>query len=538
MRKIILATLIGFAIGAAAFMIVNRSGLGQPEVVGAAAGAEGASKPAPSKLEDMFVQFPVLPGNEKYSVIDGKHLHTYVVDQVNIARRYRDQGHQFWGRVIGSSADTESAQWLLEKFRQIGLSDVRLQPLDLVPQWFPQSWEVVASSGDKSVKLETVQPTYYTAATPAGGLDLEAAYVGLGTEADYAARKDSVRGKAVFIYGMPRPGGSPPGALARAEANGAAVIFEVNTLPGNKRSQEQIVGTKVPTFTVGQADGNAVRDLIGKAPAGKAPRIKVRLDTRMVPDLKSATVWGTLPGATDETIFVLAHRDGWFDGATDNASGVAAMVGLAEYFAKVPQAQRRRTMYFLGVNGHHNKLDMDPNVRKEMLGVIDERLADTEAFGSRSWLVAHRAELFTKTALMINSEHPSTLQTYLNGDEIRNANTYTALQWFAGGPSRPKLRDLTVNTFREFGVTMYETAEAPAPPGGELGMFWRFLPGITSSDYNMYFHTDAETPETVPWTGLEAATRAYAKIVDEVNKLELADLQRPHEVPPSSSGTR
>jgi len=48
----------------------------------------------------------------------------------------------------------------------------------------------------------------------------------------------------------------------------------------------------------------------------------------------------------------------------------------------------------------------------------------------------------------------------------------------------------------------------------------------------MYFHTDGETPETVPWTGLEAATRAYARIVDGVNGLDLKDLQRPPEVEP------
>ena len=57
----------------------------------------------------------------------------------------------------------------------------------------------------------------------------------------------------------------------------------------------------------------------------------------MEPGRKTATVWGTLPGETDETIYVLGHRDGWFEAATDNASGVATTVGLAEYFAKVPK---------------------------------------------------------------------------------------------------------------------------------------------------------------------------------------------------------
>jgi hypothetical protein len=40
----------------------------------------------------------------------------------------------------------------------------------------------------------------------------------------------------------------------------------------------------------------------------------------------------------------------------------------------------------------------------------------------------------------------------------------------------------------------------------------------------------------VPWTGLEATTRAYAKIIDEVNELALSDLQRPEEPAPAPRG--
>ena len=70
-------------------------------------------------------------------------------------------------------------------------------------------------------------------------------------------------------------------------------------------------------------------------------RVKATLDVEMVPNLKTALVWGTLPGATDETIYIVAHRDGWFEASGDNAGGVASMVGLAEYYSKIPQAQRR-----------------------------------------------------------------------------------------------------------------------------------------------------------------------------------------------------
>lgn len=56
---------------------------------------------------------------------------TSVIEQVDIARRYRDQGHpKFWGRLIGTSVDAESAQWLVGKLNAAGLTDVRIQPLD------------------------------------------------------------------------------------------------------------------------------------------------------------------------------------------------------------------------------------------------------------------------------------------------------------------------------------------------------------------------------------------------------------------------
>jgi hypothetical protein len=41
-----------------------------------------------------------------------------------------------------------------------------------------------------------------------------------------------------------------------------------------------------------------------------------------------------------------------------------------------------------------------------------------------------------------------------------------------------------------------------------------------------YFHSDHETAATVPAKGVEAVTRAFAKIIDEVNALELDELQR------------
>jgi hypothetical protein len=469
-----------------------------------AAGEDRSLMPRLYDLEDAYLRWPLPAAARQYEAIDGKHLSTYVADQVGIARRYRDQGHpQFWGRIIGTSGDAESAEWVAGRFKGAGLTDVRIQPIDLVPQWMAHSWQVEVSAGGTATPLTSAQPAYATTGTPKTGLDLEAVYVGLGSDADFLGR--DVRGKAVFIFSPPKPtpGAAAEGALARASEKGAAAIFDVTTLPGNVKYQSYPVNTTVPTFAVGQEDGRAVRELLGRG--GPPPRIRVQLHAERVPNLKTALVWGTLPGQSDETIYVIAHRDGWFDAAGDNASGVASMIGLAEYFAKVPRAERRRTMVFIGTDGHHN--------------------TGVGGGAGREWLVANRDQFFTKTALMINCEHPSTLQTYLVGAHIRASNTYTAQQWYAGGPSRPELQAIAVKAFQEFGVPTYAEPNR-VPPGGDLGRFWWFLPGVATSDFHHYFHLDGETAETVPWTGMEATTRAYARIIDEVNKHDLGVFRR------------
>ncbi|MGH1341882.1 MAG: M20/M25/M40 family metallo-hydrolase [Nannocystales bacterium] len=75
-------------------------------------------------------------------------------------------------------------------------------------------------------------------------------------------------------------------------------------------------------------------------------------------------VLGMLPGATDEVVMVTAHYDHVgeasegddrvFNGANDNASGVAAMLAVAHALARAP-AQPRRTLAFVAFCGeeHH-----------------------------------------------------------------------------------------------------------------------------------------------------------------------------------------
>jgi hypothetical protein len=442
-----------------------------------------------------------IAASDSYASIDGAHLKQYVEELAAMSRHYRDSGHpQFWGRIIGTEADAENGRWLAEKFKTIGLSDVREQRFDLPPQWMPQSWSVSASGGGKDLPLGSAQPTYRSEATPAAGLSLEAVDVGLATDADLT--RQDLKGKAVFFYSndyMSRHATASNGAWKRISEKGAAAIFITLMIPGNLRFQFYPVQSPVPTFSLGLEDGLAVRDMIGRSSGGAAPRVNLRLDVKMTPDLQTATIWGSLQGTGDENIMVVAHRDGWFEGANDNATGVATLLGIAEYFARIPASQRRRTITFIGSTGHHD-------------GTAE----------SGAWLLQHK-ELFDKTALLINCEHTAANQLVAYNGTVRKANTTSPLMWYVGG-SR-KLEQIVLGAYETFGVPIYDRGERGA--AGEIGRIQNLAPSLQLIDTGLYWHSDRETPDIIPPAGLAATTRAYAKIIADVNGVDRQDLQRP-----------
>ena len=442
-----------------------------------------------------------IAASDSYMSIDGTHLKGYVEELAAMSRRYRDNGHsQFWGRIIGTAADAENGRWLAEKFKTIGLSEVREQRFDLPPQWMPQSWSVSASGGGKDLPLGSAQPTYRSEATPAGGLTLDAVDVGLATDADLA--RQDLKGKAVFFYSndyMSRHATASNGAWKRISEKGAAAIFITLMIPGNLKLQFYPVQSPVPTFSLGLEDGLAVRDLIARSAGGSAPRVSLKLDVKMIPNLQTATIWGVLPGTTDENIMVVAHRDGWFEGANDNGTGVATLLGIAEYFAKIPAAQRRRTITFIGSTGHHD-------------GTAE----------SGAWLLQHK-ELFDKTALLINCEHTAANQLVSYNGSVRKASSTSPLMWYVGG-SR-KLEQIVLGAYETFGVPIYDRGERNA--GGEIGRIQNLAPSMQLIDTGLYWHSDRETPDIIPAAGLAATTRAYAKIIADVNGVDRQELQRP-----------
>jgi hypothetical protein len=94
--------------------------------------------------------------------------------------------------------------------------------------------------------------------------------------------------------------------------------------------------------------------------------------------------------------------------------------------------------------------------------------------------------------------------------------------WYVGGS--PALAQIVAKAYQTFGVKLYDQGERNA--AGEIGRIQDLAPSIQLIDTGLYWHSDHETSDIIPESGLAAVTRAYARIVTDIQAVALEDLQR------------
>ena len=456
--------------------------------------------------EEAYIPAPLPESARAYADISGAQMKTLVEEVVAISLKSRDDGNRYWGRIAGTKYETMTGDLMEAKFRKLGLTNIQRPEFALPPQWVPTDWDLTATAKGKTLKFSSLLPALGSAATPAGGIEMEPVWVGLGTSGDFAGRE--VRGKAVIIHAMLAPGemgqsANMEGAFARAISLGAGAVIGVwgyydnmavwqGYRNGAINTQMASMGP-IPAFWLGFEDGKKLRDLVAEGGA----KVRMRVQAEMAAGRKSESVYATLPGraGADENILVMAHMDGYFEAALDNASGLAAVLALAEHFSKVPQDQRMRNIIFIGTAGHHVG---SPNAR----------------------YLRDRKDLLDKTALMINAEHIAVSQTLNWQTTLRRSTVVWPRRWWVNG-SR-KLTDLTLDAYRTLGVGVIGDMDPSAT--GEMGAIARLAPSIQLIRSPESKHTDADIRAFVPAVGLEAVGRAFAMIIDGVNKLDRKDL--------------
>jgi hypothetical protein len=411
-------------------------------------------------------------------------------------------GDKLWGRRAGTPSLQHTLEWTAAEFKAAGLKDAHVESF-AVPgnMWVPQAWQVqligddAFGPGSKNITLGSAFPQQGGSAAE---LAAPAIYVGRGSDADLAGR--DVKGKIAVVHIRPEPslfGSAEQGVAAKLVEHGAVGVIEAVEGPANILYYDPrfACGT-APCFLVGGQDGWFLEQAIGKA--GGRLNVKVSLTSTQQGGLKSANVIAVIPGKSEKRIIINAHADGYFQGADDNASGLATLMALSRYFAKQPQPEH--TLMFVASGGHHGPGN-----------------------GPTALLAAH-PELKGNTLLVLNLEHVA-YSDVVRGKTRAQGNF--GMVWETSVTESAKAVGVTneapflINLWKQaprcFGVATYQQASTGVP--GDLGGCRALgVPMTQMIQSGPFYHSSGDVFEAVPPAGMERAARFHSYFIREVDR--------------------
>jgi hypothetical protein len=334
----------------------------------------------PGKIRDIKQEaialknaFPTYPGT--VPLPDANTLYSWIAE-------ISTPPHRRPGTPTGHWAEA----WVAEQFQQLGLTNITTDNIPITV-WTPTLWSL-------SVAGETI-PCYFTVYTGFSGekgITAPMVYVGEGTERDFK-RVGDVSGKIVVadiefasssaggfenlkyfvsdpendldaaarrwnigfsknfpgdFYGMPLF--EDQNVYKRAASGGAAAIALIlrdqPSANNSRYAPYDGILKPIPGLWIGKYDGMHLREL---AKQGKTGRLLLEGTTE--PGYM-ANVWGVLPGQSDQVILVTTHQDSPHQGAVEDGSGIAQLLGQAWAWSQVPIAERPKTLIFVAAAGH------------------------------------------------------------------------------------------------------------------------------------------------------------------------------------------
>ena len=244
-----------------------------------------------------------------------------VIDTISALGDNPDVGN----RSAGSAAEKEAANYLYETMQSIGLSNVTMDTFTC-DNWSFEKARVYLSD-DEYLSLGGYATQLVCDMEP-----LSIVYGGQGTAADL--ENLDVEGKLVLIEIDQHNNWWINHPAYQAHLKGAKAVIAYNN-SGYAQYDENTIGVQdicgpadAPALGIDKAGFDRLKSLIDEN-GGEAT---VTLDAKSVvtEDGTSQNVWGEIPGKTDDVIYLIAHYDGYFHSAFDDASGVATCLGLAK----------------------------------------------------------------------------------------------------------------------------------------------------------------------------------------------------------------
>jgi hypothetical protein len=435
-------------------------------------------------------------------------------------------------RRPGYPADVWAEEWIADRFRELGLDDVRLEPVE-VARWEPIEWSLEVVAGMETRTLDCFPVPY---AAPAAGVRAELA-------AFDPARPDAVAGKAslydVTLLRIPADllvtSGSAPedttgriidpdGTLAGAEhvipfgaefqdvlepsmeAGAALFIGSLSGYPGDSHNYfvpYDGVSRPLPGVWISGSDGAWLRERLAAGPVDVTLTVQAETTAH-----ESYNVVGELPGADDDMVIIGSHHDGPWASAVEDGSGISLVLAQAAYWAAQPAERRPHRLVFLLQAGH-------------MSG----------GAGLHAYIDAHRDEL-ADVVLEVHLEHAAREFTEAAGEGGEGSGLVPSGQpvprWFFTTrlPHLEQAVSQALETER-VGRSMILAPDAFGAQPPTDGAFYHTegVPVMNFLAAPFYLFDEMDTLDKIDEEGLVPLTRATIRIVDSTRGMSAAEFR-------------
>jgi carboxypeptidase Q len=458
------------------------------------------------------------PKPDPIAEMDTKILEQVKADQGELKANLQFLTDRIGPRLTGSPQLDKASHWTMERFKEMGISNARLEPWTIANSWTrgPASGRIL-SPAVHTLTLETAGWSASTKGTVHGSV--------MSVSAEKPEDLEQYRGKlkgAIIMVGPPAgfvipgnplltpwneetiPVARPKNAAdrpidfeayrrmrqARSQffaAEGVAAVLNGSDkafgLLNMSVSGREYVAGAVPTAYITTENFALLRRLLD---AG-AVEAEVNIESSF--SGKPVEVYNTIaeiPGSEkpDEVVIIGAHLDSWDlgTGATDNGTGSTAVLAAARALQKLG-VKPKRTIRFVLFTGEEQGLN-----------------------GSRAYVKAHQKELEKISGVLVHDSGTGKVLTVgLMGNYAARETVDRAAFPLAKGVG------LTEPTLRSEGGSDHVPFDQAGVPG-----FWCVQ---ESADYDKTHHSQADTLDRVRWDDLMEGAQVLAVFAYNVAQL-------------------
>jgi len=451
-------------------------------------------------------------------------MDTKIVEQVKAGRAELKSNLEYLAdrigpRLTGSPQLDRASHWTMERFKEAGLSDAKLEPWTIANSWTrgPASGQIISPSHH----VLTLETAGWSAATKG---ELRGPVIGVAAERPEDLQQYKGKLKGAIVIGRPVEMISPghplltpwgeetiPVAMPKMDANkpmdfeafmrvrqAQTKFFEEEGAGAVLRGSEKWYGllnmsvagreyapSMIPTAYISRENFTLLWRLLDAGPVEAEVNIGSSFSGKPVEVYNTVA---EIPGTEkpDEVVIVGGHLDSWDlgTGATDNGTGSMAVLAAARALQKLG-VKPKRTIRFVLFTGEEQGLN-----------------------GSKAYVKAHQNELGKISGVLVHDSGTGKVLTIgLMGNYAARETVDRALYPLA----RVKEIGLAEPTLRSEGGSDHVPFDTAGVPG-----FWCVQEGV---DYDKTHHSQADTLDRVRWDDLTEGAQVLAVFAYNVAQL-------------------